>query len=93
MTRCFVTYSGIKLPLNLLNELDAASLVNRNTFFRGHYDSDERLTKVEKIVYGEVEMQHEYDYHANGQLCWARITLDEDEVTELQFDEQGQPVR
>lgn len=87
--RHFVTYSGIRLPLQLVNELDAAGLHNRNTFFRGHYDTDQRLTRLEKLVYGERELQHLYAYHANGALRRAEITDADDEVTVLEFDEQG----
>lgn len=89
--RHFVTYSGVKLPLKLMNELDEAALHNRNTFFRGHFDEQDRLIKMEKIVYGELELQHVYRYHANGALCQAEITDADDEVTVLNFDENGQP--
>jgi len=91
--RHFVTYSGLRLPLKLLNEFDAASLHNRNTtFFRGHYDADERLIRLGKLVYGERELQHVYAYHANGALRRAEITGTEDEMTVLEFDEQGLPL-
>ncbi len=33
--RYFLTYTGVKLPLTLLNELQPGQLENRNTFFRG----------------------------------------------------------
>lgn len=89
--RFFVTYSGIKLPLKLMNELDEAGLQNRNTFFRGYFDTQERLIKLEKVVYGELELQHLYAYHANGTLRQAEITDADDEVTVLEFDEHGQP--
>ncbi|MBB3104765.1 DUF6156 family protein [Azomonas macrocytogenes] len=90
--RYFVTYSGIKLPLKLTNELSEASLKNRNTFFRGYFDSQERVVKLEKIVYGELEMQHVYTYHENGTLQKAEITDSDDELVVLSFDENGQPV-
>ena len=89
--RFFVTYSGVKLPLKLMNELDEAGLHNRNTFFRGYFDAQERLTRLEKVVYGELELQHVYAYHANGALRQAEITDADDEVTLLEFDENGQP--
>lgn len=90
--RHFVAYSGVRLPLKLVNELDAASLHNRNTFFRGHDDVDQRLIRLEKLVYGELELQHAYAYHANGALRRAEITDADGEVTVLEFDEQGLPL-
>lgn len=78
--RYFVTYSGVKLPLKLVDPLQAAGLSNRNTYFRAEYDDQERLIAVEKIVYGEVEMAHRYDYHPNGALKAAHVTMDGDTV-------------
>jgi hypothetical protein len=86
--RYFVSYSGVKLPLNLVTPLDAAALNNRNTFFRGWFDA-ERLMGCEKITYGEVELAHRYEYHNNGQLKQAVITNTDEEVTVMTFDEQG----
>lgn len=90
--RFFVTYSGVKLPLKLLNELSSSDIENRNTFFRGYFDTQERLIRLEKVVYGELELQHQYSYHANGVLQSATITDMDEEVTVLSFDEAGQPV-
>jgi len=87
--RFFVTYTGIKLPLKLVNPLEDAELTNRNTFFRADFDDEDRLLGFEKIVYGEVEMAHRYEYHASGVLKRAEITDAEEEVTVLAFDETG----
>ena len=38
-----VSYSGIKLPLKLVNEITEASLNNRNTYYRGYFAAQERL--------------------------------------------------
>jgi len=84
--RYFVTYSGVKLPLKLVNPLQAAELCNRNTYFRAEYDDQDRLIAVEKIVYGEVELAHRYDYHANGALKAAHVTMDGD-TTVMDFAE------
>ncbi|MBI4723575.1 MAG: hypothetical protein HY765_00655 [Rhodomicrobium sp.] len=86
--RYFVTYSGVKLPLRLVNQLDAAELENRNTYIRAQFDGQERLIAVEKFVYGEVELAHRYDYHPNGALKAAHITMDDD-TTVLEFGEEG----
>ena len=39
-SRYFVSYSGIKLPLKLVNEITEASLNNRNTYYRGYFDAE-----------------------------------------------------
>jgi hypothetical protein len=36
-----------------------------------------------KIVYGEVESEHQYQYYDNGVLKYAQITEDDDEVGDL----------
>lgn len=89
--RYFTAYTGIRLPLRLVNELPEGGLDNRNTFFRGEFDADERLRVLEKIVYAERELRHVYRYHANGALREAEITDADGEVTVLAFDEQGNP--
>lgn len=89
--RAFLTYTGIKLPLNLTSPLDSDSVKNRNTYFLGHYDAQDRLCLVEKMVYGEVEMSHRYSYFDNGMLKSATITDAEGEENVLEFDETGLP--
>lgn len=82
--RYFVTYSGVKLPLKLVNEISEESLQNRNTYYCGHFDADDKIVRCQKIVYGEVESEHLYSYHDNGALKIAEITED-DETRELRF--------
>jgi len=41
--RHYVTYSGIKLPLKLVNPLEPADIANRNSSFRAWYDERERM--------------------------------------------------
>ena len=87
--RYFVSYSGVRLPFNPVNAIPAESLANRNTFIRAHFDGAGMLRAFEKLVYGEVELSHRYEYHGNGRLSRAEITmLDEDPVV-LAFDEAG----
>jgi hypothetical protein len=86
LSRYFITYSGVTLPLRLVNEIQATELRNRNTYFRGDYDTAERLVTLEKLVYGEVELRHRYRYADDGRLAWAEITDADGEVTELEFD-------
>lgn len=90
VTRYFISYSGVKLPLKLVNELaDESYLENRNTYFRGCYDTEQRLMLLEKLVYGDVELRHVYIYHANGALAEAEITDADGEINVLRFDEKG----
>ncbi len=92
-SRYFVSYSGVKLPLKLVNELaDSSDLENRNTFFRGFYDAEQRLVRCEKRVYGELELLHCYQYHDNGALSQAEITDADGEITVLNFDSGGNPI-
>lgn len=90
--RHYLTYTGVKLPLALLNELQADQLENRITFFTGHYDERNRLVGVRKMVYSEIEMEHRYEYNESGVLRRAEITDADGEVTELLFDEAGNPL-
>lgn len=85
--RFFLTYSGINLPLNLVEPLD--SIDHRNTYYRGYFDDQGRLTGCQKVVYNEVENQHLYEYHLNGKLKTAEITDADDEITVLNFDQEG----
>ncbi len=88
-TQYFVSYTGMKLPLNLINPVDTTE--NRITFFRAHYDAQERMVLCEKWVYGEIEFSHQYTYYADGTLEKAVIT-NEDGVQTLTFNPQGQPL-
>jgi hypothetical protein len=90
--RYFLSYAGVKLPFKLVGELEAEQLDNRNTFFRGYFDDEGRLTALQKVVYGELELQHVYTYHVNGALSQAEITDIDGEVEVLGFDEEGQPL-
>lgn len=89
--RFFVSYSGVKLPLNLVNEITEANLANRNTYYRGCYDLNNNLLLCQKIVYGEVESEHRYEYHDNGVLRQAQITED-DETLEINYNEAGKAI-
>jgi hypothetical protein len=87
--RYFVTYSGVKLPFKLSQQLTDAELQNRNTFFRAYFDEKDQLLFFQKMVYGESELEHRYRYFDNGVLQQAEITDADDEVTVLTFDETG----
>ncbi|HEY6880051.1 MAG TPA: DUF6156 family protein [Polyangiales bacterium] len=84
-TRYFLTYRGIRLPLALCEELEPSSARHRGTYYRGHYDADGRMVRCEKLVYGEVELLHEYAYDGSGRLCQATVTTAGDEPQTLTF--------
>lgn len=89
--RHFVSYSGVKLPLKLVNPLEEAELDNRNTYFRGYFDEQERIIACEKVVYGEIEFEHRYEYYSNGALKRAEVNTTDEAPRTLCFDEQGRP--
>lgn len=88
-TRCFVTYTGIKLPFKLTGELQAHEVKNRNTYFKGYFDAQDRITGFDKFAYGSIELQHRYAYHDNGKLSSAEITDIDGETTIMVFDTEG----
>lgn len=88
--RFFVTYTGVKLPFKLVNELQPHEIENRNTYFRGCFDEHQRITGFDKLAYGEIELQHRYTYYDNGKLRSAEITDIDGEVTMLLFGVQGE---
>jgi hypothetical protein len=90
--RFFVSYSGVKLPFNLVNAIAADGLSNRNTFIRAYFDPAGVLSGFDKVVYGEVELSHRYEYHGNGRLKRAEIVMLDEEPVALSFDEAGSQV-
>jgi len=89
--RFFVSYSGVKLPLNLVNAIQPEALSNRNTFIRAWFNREGALMRFEKVVYGEVELAHRYEYDRNGVLRRAEIAMLEEDMVVLRFDEAGLP--
>ena len=92
ISRYFVSYSGIKLPLKLVTEISSEGLHNRNTYYRGYFDEQGKMLCCQKVVYGEVETEHHYQYHQNGALKHAQISED-DEVRDVYFNEDGEIIR
>lgn len=88
--RYFLTYTGVKLPFNLVTPLGGDEVENRNTYFKGYFDA-ERLLGFDKMVYGEVELAHRYTYRDNGNLSQAEIIDIDGESTVLEFDADGNP--
>lgn len=84
--RYFLATSGVKLPLKLVNEIEAGALSNRNTFIRATYDAAGVLLGFEKMVYGDVELSHRYTYDADGVLRRAEILMLDEEPMILDFN-------
>jgi hypothetical protein len=90
--RYFLTYTGVKLPFKLSSPLESGQIENRNTYFRGYFDDTDRLIGLQKLVYGEIELEHRYSFDDTGVLRRAEITDCDGELTILDFDESGQPI-
>ncbi|MDI4664480.1 DUF6156 family protein [Xanthobacter autotrophicus] len=89
--RFYTTYTGVRMPFRLVEAIPQEQLTHRNTFIRAYFDADGVLTGFDKMVYGEIELAHRYQYHGNGALCRAEVTMDEETVV-LAFDEAGAPL-
>jgi len=87
--RFFVSYSGVQLPFNLVNPIAEDALSNRNTYIRAYFNEGGALAGFEKVVYGEVELAHHYEYYDNGALELAKISMPEEEPLSMCFDEAG----
>jgi hypothetical protein len=86
----YLSYSGVRLPLKLTSPIEAGELENRNTYIVAHHDSQGRLVELVRMVYGEEELRHLYQYHDNDHLKQAEITMG-GETRVLDFDEEGKP--
>jgi len=73
----------------LVNELDAVGIEKRITYFAGYYDEKGCIKIIEKIVYGEIEFSHHYEYTDDGELEKAILVEDDELPRTLVFDEQG----
>lgn len=87
----YLTYTGIGLPLRLVTPLEAEDVENRNTYFVAREDGEGRVLHLRRMVYGEVEMVHDYRYRADGSLAEARITDADGDSRSIQCDAQGRP--
>lgn len=85
--RYFVTYSGVDLPFRLVGAIEEGQIANRNIYIRAWFDAEDRLAGFDKLVYGEVELSHRYDYDAGGSLLRALVTMIDEDPVELSFEE------
>jgi len=84
--RHFASYTGVALPLQLITPLAGDDLARRMTYFRGYYDDAARLVTLEKVVYGEIEFTHRYQYHPDGRLQRAEMSEPDEEPRVMDFD-------
>lgn len=89
----FLSYSGTGLPLNMVSPITDEAIENRNTWFGVCIDEYGRIRLIHKLVYGSVELSHEYQYNDDGKLVVADIRSIDDEATRLWFDGDGKLVR
>ena len=87
--RYFLTYSGVELPLKLVSPIELNETENRNTYFRAYYDTANRMIHCQKIVYDEIEFEHNYEYYDEGMIRQAHIVDMDDEEKTIQFSQQG----
>ena len=88
--RFFASFVGIGLPLRLISELEPSALIHRNTYFVAYYDEVGRLTRCDKMAYGDRILSHAYEYYASGCLKSASIRSDDDDDGGvIFFDENG----
>lgn len=83
--RHYVSYTGVSLPLKLITPLENEDLDRRITYFRGYYNDQDQLMAVEKVVYGEIEFEHRYQYHPDGRLKSAELLEVDEEPRVMQF--------
>lgn len=84
--RHYASYSGVSLPLKLITPLDDDSLDRRITYFRGYYNDREQLVALEKVVYGEVEFEHRYQYYPDSRIKSAELIEVDEDPRVVQFD-------
>lgn len=84
--RFFVTYRGVKPPSKMVEPIEENALKNRNTYIRALYDQTGQLRGFDKMVYGEVELAHRYDYSASGALVRATIAMADEEPVTMRFE-------
>jgi hypothetical protein len=84
--RHFASYSGVQLPLKLITPLAGDDLERRITYFRGYYDDQSRLVALEKVVYGEIEFEHRYQYHPDGRIKRAELCEQDEDPRVMDFD-------
>jgi hypothetical protein len=84
--RYYVSYTGISLPLKLITPIEGEDLGRRITYFRGYYNDQDQLIALEKVVYGEVEFEHRYQYYPDGRLKSTELLESDESPRIMQFE-------
>jgi hypothetical protein len=87
--RYYLSYRGVEPPSIMVGPLAEEALANRNTFIRAYFDRAGVLHGFDKIVYGEVELSHRYQYHPNGRIRRAEIAMPDEDPGTVDFDDTG----
>ena len=87
----FLSYSSVRLPLNLVSPITPESIPNRNTYFGANLENG-RICLIHKRVYGDIELSHRYQYYPDGTLKTAEIQTIDDECIKLTFDTNGKVI-
>ena len=77
------------LAAALLGAIDPAEFTHRNTYIRAYCAPAGVLKRFNKVVYGEVELTHRYEYRKNGVITKAEISGVDEESVSLCYDEAG----
>ena len=88
-------WGGYRHPIGLEHEItkeEADALGARGAvYLTGYFDANGRLTRVVKLLRGEVFFEYLYTYHPNGRLKSARVARGGRD-TLLEYDERGRRI-
>jgi uncharacterized protein DUF6156 len=88
----FGGWDGYSHPITLTNRItkeEADAIAARgNAYLIGYYDADGKLTRVIKMLRGEVFFDYAYAYHPNGRRKSATVSRN-GRLTVLEYDERG----
>ncbi len=62
-----------------------------SVYLIGYFNDAGKLTRVTKMLKGQVFFDFVYEYHSNGKIKYARITNSKGRVVEKRYDERGNP--
>jgi Family of unknown function (DUF6156) len=86
-------WSGYGHPIRLGRKItrgEADALAARGAaYLIGYFDVDNRLSRVDKIIRGELFFRLEYSYHRNGRLKLAKVSRQDGRSIEFEYDGRG----
>lgn len=91
----FESFSGYKIPLNLVGQITKEESLSKKSFYVGYYGKDGQLQRVEKYYDGVIFFAHDYEYYASGSVKTSTVKNKDGVVTLNSFDdkatEKGKP--